>query len=98
MKIYVPNYIIVRTSSTAGDNSDDPQMFLNQIQATIQDIQRSQEEQADEFKLLKLSVDQIRDLLIQANAIRNPNAPARNEDDGNMPGLQSKGGLLPRRQ
>ena len=29
MQIYVPNYIVVRTSSTAGDNSDDPLMFFN---------------------------------------------------------------------
>lgn len=27
MKIYVPNYIVVRTSSTAGDNVDDPMIF-----------------------------------------------------------------------
>jgi hypothetical protein len=27
MTIYVPNYIVVRTSSTAGDSVDDPMIF-----------------------------------------------------------------------
>jgi hypothetical protein len=27
MTIYVPNYIVVRTSSTAGDTVDDPTIF-----------------------------------------------------------------------
>lgn len=65
MTIFVPNYIVVRQSSTAGDSVDDPLVFQNQIQNAIQEIQRTQTEQADEFKmLLKNQFDQIRDLLI----------------------------------
>jgi len=93
--IEVPNYIIVREVQGSGgtDPAADQQKYFNDLQSQIQDIQRTQEEQADEFKALKTSVDTIRDLLIEARAIRNPaaaNASAEENSGANEPSGMAK--------
>lgn len=50
MQIFVPNFIVVRTSSTANENVNDPLTFQIQVQNAITELQRNQNEQANEFR------------------------------------------------